>query len=199
MKTKGAQTATQLARRLGVSPVAVRGHLGQLVEEGRVRFEDEAGRVGRPRRIWRLTPAADEAFPDSHAELALGMLDAVEDAFGPEGLEALVRTRTRRQLAQYKERLAGADSLAERVRLLAALRREEGYLAEWSRHSDGSLRLVENHCPICAAADRCRGLCAGELELFRRALGKGVRVEREEYLLEGARRCTYRIQGPAED
>ena len=59
------------------------------------------------------------------------------------------------------------------------------------KQRDGSWTLVENHCPICAAAEVCQGLCAGELELFRRVLG--ARVERTEHLLDGARRCVYRI------
>jgi predicted ArsR family transcriptional regulator len=59
---------------------------------------------------------------------------------------------------------------------------------------DGSLRLVENHCPICAAATACTGLCDGELDLFRQVLGPGVEVVREEHLLAGARRCAYRIE-----
>jgi predicted ArsR family transcriptional regulator len=36
------------------------------------------------------------------------------------------------------------------------------------------VRLVENHCPICAAAKECVKLCQGELELFQKALGESV-------------------------
>jgi predicted ArsR family transcriptional regulator len=68
-------------------------------------------------------------------------------------------------------------------------------MAEWSRAADGSLRLIENHCPICAAAEVCTGLCDGELALFESVLGPKVTVERTEYLLDGDRRCTYAIRG----
>lgn len=60
--------------------------------------------------------------------------------------------------------------------------------------TDGdALLLIENHCPICAAATLCQGLCTTELELFRDVLGPDVQVERTEYLLDGDRRCVYRI------
>ncbi|HMB67873.1 MAG TPA: MarR family transcriptional regulator, partial [bacterium] len=85
--------------------------------------------------------------------------------------------------------------LERRVAALARIRREEGYLAEWRRERGGSLLLVENHCPICAAARACAGLCRNELELFRTVLGPDVKVERIEYLLEGGRRCAYRVTG----
>jgi hypothetical protein len=43
---------------------------------------------------------------------------------------------------------------------LARIREEEGYMAEWNPEQDGSLFLIENHCPICAAADELRALPA---------------------------------------
>ncbi|PJI50782.1 MarR family transcriptional regulator, partial [Methylobacterium radiotolerans] len=37
------------------------------------------------------------------------------------------------------------------------------------------------------------GFCRSELELFRKVLGEGVQVDREEHILAGARRCAYRV------
>lgn len=118
------------------------------------------------------------------------MLDAMRGAFGERGLERLLALRTRAQIRAYLERVSPRSPLHRKVAALAALRREEGYMAEWSREGKGFI-LVENHCPICAAARTCQGLCAGELDLFRAVLG--ARVERTEHILAGARRCQYRI------
>jgi len=52
---------------------------------------------------------------------------------------------------------------------------------------------VENHCPICAAARLCTGLCREELNLFRKVLGRDVRIERISHILAGANRCAYRV------
>ena len=57
----------------------------------------------------------------------------------------------------------------------------------------GAFLLVENHCPICAAARACQGFCRSELEIFHRVLGPGCAVERLEHILAGSRRCAYRI------
>jgi len=196
LKTKGPLGAADLARRLGVTAMAVRQHLAALEADGLVAYEEERGGVGRPRRIWAPTPAADERFPDSHGELAVGMIAAARAAFGEKGLAALIAARTRAQTAAYRARIHRRGTLAERVAALAAIRREEGYLAEAAAGPGGSWLLTENHCPICAAARACQGLCAGELALFAAVLGRGVRVERTEHLLDGARRCVYRIRGP---
>lgn len=193
LKTKGPQTAARLARRLDVTAMGVRQHLYQLADEGLIDYEDRRQRVGRPARHWRLTGAADSRFPDSHAELALGVIEAVRSTFGPAGIERLIAQRTKQQLAQYRRRIPADDSPDRKLAVLAAIRRDEGYMAEWSRQADGSLLFIENHCPICAAARTCQGLCAGELDLFRGVFGDGVAVERTEHILDGHRRCAYRI------
>ncbi|MEO1084710.1 MAG: MarR family transcriptional regulator, partial [Acidobacteriota bacterium] len=93
----------------------------------------------------------------------------------------------------YRAALDPLPSLAEKVTRLAELRDAEGYMAESREEADGGFLLLENHCPICAAATTCQALCRSELEIFRAALGPGVTVERQEHILAGTRRCAYRI------
>jgi predicted ArsR family transcriptional regulator len=68
---------------------------------------------------------------------------------------------------------------------MAEVRREEG---------GGGFLLVENHCPICAAANACQGFCSTELDLFRTVLGPSVEVERVEHIVSGDQRCAYRVR-----
>lgn len=194
IKSKGPQSAAQLARRLGITAMAVRQHLYRFHANGMVEFAVQRRRVGRPLRLWRLTERAAVRFPESHAELTLELISAVRAAFGEAGIDRLLAHRTARQRRDYRARLRGAGaSLAERVRELAAIRSEQGYMSEASVRRDGSILLAENHCPICAAAGACQGLCREELALFRSVLGPGVSVERTDHILAGARRCAYMI------
>ena len=57
LKTKGPQAASQLAKRLSVTAMAVRQHLYQLDEDDQVTYVDERRKVGRPARIWRFKTA----------------------------------------------------------------------------------------------------------------------------------------------
>src|SRR5262249_15531149 len=79
-----------------------------------------------------------------------------------------------------------------RVARLAEARSREGYMAECRPDGDGYL-LIENHCPICTAATACQGFCRAELDVFQRALGDEVSVERAEHIIGGDRRCAYRV------
>ena len=193
LKSTGPQSADALARRLKVTVVAARQQLGRLLAKGFVTFEDRREGVGRPKRVWSLSEAGHARFPDSHAAMTVDLIQAIGTAFGAEGLDRVIAERERATRRTYAERVRPGRSLAERTKLLAEQRAEEGYMAEVKRQPDGSLLLIENHCPICVAARACQGFCRSELNLFRDVLGPDARVEREEHILAGARRCAYRI------
>jgi predicted ArsR family transcriptional regulator len=192
LKWRGPLDARALARRLKVSAMAVRQHLYALTEEKLVVSEDEPRPIGRPAKLWRLTAAANDLFPNAHAELTLNLIHSVRETFGERGLEKLIAARTRDQIEAYRAQVPRGP-LRRRVEALARMRAREGYMAEVKHAADGALLLIENHCPICAAAAACTNLCAGELQAFREVLGNDVRVERTDHILAGARLCAYRV------
>lgn len=185
--------ATRLAERLHLSTMAVRLHLYTLQAERLVTYEEEPRPLGRPAKLWGLTPAADHLFPEGYAELTLSLLRSIGKAFGKAGLDRLLAIRTRNQIAAYREKMTSAESLGQRLKALAAIRTDEGYMADVKREPGGAFLLVENHCPICAAAAACTGLCAKELEVFQSVLGDDVVISRTEHIVAGARRCAYRV------
>ena len=192
LKTEGSLDSASLAGRLGVTAMAVRQHLYALQQEKLVTSEERPVPLGRPAKFWTLTKAAERLFPEAYAELNAALITSVQDAFGAEGMARLLDARVVRQRADYAARISKSAPLGKRVQQLAKIRADEGYMAEVKRDGSGFL-LIENHCPICAAATVCQGFCASELELFRSALGPGVSVERAEHILSGDRRCVYRI------
>ena len=177
--------------------MAVRQHLYALQREGLVTAEERPVPIGRPAKFWRLTREADRLFPEAYAELSVALIDSVKDAFGDEGLERVLTSRCARQRVDYGKRIKPADSLEKKLRELAKVRTEEGYMAEIRSEADGSYLLVENHCPICAAANVCQGFCTTELDLFRNVLGPGVTVERAEHIIKGDHRCVYVVKPAA--
>lgn len=196
LKRGGPCIAKALAAELDLTEVAIRQHLGALEELGLVeqRTLPPSGR-GRPATEWSLTELASGLFPERHAELTVGLIDAIRRAHGDDGLQRVIDIRADEQLAGYQSSLPPrASPLGVRVKALAERRTAEGYLAEVIEERDGSFTLIEHHCPICDAARCCVGLCAAELDVFRQVLGPDVGVQRNEHLLDGDRRCTYRIR-----
>jgi predicted ArsR family transcriptional regulator len=193
LKTEGALDSAKLARKLRVTPMAVRQHLYALQEEKMVNAEERPVPLGRPAKFWKLTREADRLFPDAYAELSVALIDAIGETFGPSGVDRLLQTRLARQKREYTTRVDRDAPLARKLHQLAKVRTDEGYMAEV--HPDGpkAFVFVENHCPICAAATACQGFCATEIELFQSALGPGVKISRTEHIVNGERRCAYRV------
>ena len=193
LKMRGPQTAQQLAALLDITSMGARRQLEAALERGLVAFEDIADKVGRPSRRWALTREGHARYPDRHADLTLNLITQVKTLFGDEGLDKLIGARERSSEAAYGQLVDLRLALAQRVDSLARARDGEGYMAHAEPQDDGSVLLVENHCPICAAATVCQNFCRSELAIFQRVLGDDCTVERSEFLLEGGRRCVYRI------
>jgi predicted ArsR family transcriptional regulator len=193
LKTEGALDSARLAKKLRLTPMAVRQHLYALQEEKMVNAEERPVPLGRPAKFWKLTREADRLFPDAYAELSVALINAVGETFGPSGVDRLLQTRLARQKREYATRIDRDAPLAKKLHQLAKVRTDEGYMAEV--HPDGpkAFVFIENHCPICAAATACQGFCATEIELFQSALGPGVKISRTEHIVNGERRCAYRV------
>lgn len=201
LKVQGAQTATALADQLQVSPMAIRQHLQTLKAEQWVTYREERRPMGRPVKLWQLTEQSADRFPNRHADLMVDLLRSIQTVFGSDGVDKLVTERSQRQIQTYQSKLTNLvteQSWQHQVRAIAQLRTQEGYMAEVIDQPDGSLLLVENHCPICTAAQNCQQLCGAELEVFKAILGEAIAIERVEHILEGDRRCTYLVRRRAE-
>ena len=191
LKTRGALTAQAVAEAMALTSMGARKHLQQLQLRGLVVVEDRAAGKGRPARFWRLSDAGHARFPDRHGELAAQLITLLRSSLGDAALDTLVAAREQQAMSHYQQRLAGVQSLHERLALLVQARTEEGYMAELHPQEQGWL-LVENHCPICAAAAVCQGFCRSELQQFQQLL-PGARLHRTEHVLDGGRRCVYQV------
>lgn len=198
LKMQAGLSAAALGTRLGTTSEAVRQQLLRLASEGLVEARSTSAGVGRPTQLWSLTAAAQARFPDTHAALTVQLLDIVRTNLGDAALDTIISVREAETRAAYEAAVSGAPDLKSRVAALADLRSQEGYMAAWTEQPDGSLLLIENHCPICAAATACQGFCRAELEVFQSVLGPGVTVERTDHIVAGGRRCSYTIRAGAD-
>ncbi|MPY23501.1 transcriptional regulator [Shewanella psychropiezotolerans] len=192
LKTQGPLTAKVLASELSLTTMGVRQHMQGLEDDGDVIFEDKKAARGRPTRFWSLTSKSNSHFSDRHEELSVQLIDSVITVFGDSGLEKLITHREQASLALYQQSMLDKTSLIDKLNALAELRSREGYMASIVE-DESCYWLMENHCPICAAASKCLNFCRSELNLFQTILSDEATVSREEHIIEGARRCAYRV------
>ena len=194
LKIRGPQSVKILASHLGITTMGVRQHLASLEQLELVRQTREARQNrGRPVHLWALTGKGHARFPDRHQALSIDFIEAIEESLGEAQLSGIINHCGNKQLQRYSKPLQSAgDDLGARLRLLAELRSDDGFMAEIRLLPDGWL-LIENHCPLHIAAKRCPEICDSELAMFRGLLEQYAEVERADHLLAGARRCAFKI------
>jgi predicted ArsR family transcriptional regulator len=190
LKSLGEATAEGLATDLGITVGAVRQQLGPLSDAGLVAHRDERQGRGRPRRWYCLTPAAESLFPKRYGQLTNQLLGFIGDS-DPELVKAAFRRRAEQRRARAADRLAGRP-FEERVRELARILDEDGYLADCEPAGDGSWLVTERNCAVLDVARQHREACSSELA-FLRAVLPDATVERVAHVLGGGRHCAYRI------
>jgi predicted ArsR family transcriptional regulator len=201
LRRDGPASPDQLAAAIGASRTGVLQQLRSLENTHFVDRETVRHGVGRPRHLYDVTADAQQLFPSNYDGLAAGLLAAIGAVGGDALIEQVFQAR-RRQIGdrvrrQLDDRVGPGAPFIERVRELAVIQDELGYLADADVGADGTIRLREHNCAILDVARGQRSACDAELDLFREVLGADV--VRETHIASGDRCCSYRIVERAGD
>ena len=193
LKTRGPLKTADLGAMLDITPEAARQQVQKLVDGAMIVgcLMPPVG-AGRPSQKWVLTDTAQARFPNTHAQLTAQLIDSIKLIYGNEGIDKVVESM---ELANTREYVAACEqgrNLQEKVQVLVAIRDSAGYMASMEAEGENWL-IIENHCPICVAAQQCQGFCRAELQVFQAAIGDSGQVERTEHMITGSRRCVYRV------
>src|ERR687891_2849 len=185
----------ELANVMKVSRMAVHKHLGLLQQRGLVEAVETRGHVGRPRMVYQLTSQSKSVFPKSYSAIATHALDFIERNMGKEAVEKVLRERQSELFDQYYKRLKDLD-FDKKVKELARIRDEEGYIAESKKESKsgggGKYVILEYNCPIIHIAEKHWEACSTETELFEKLLN--AEIETTHRAAQGDAVCKFVIK-----
>lgn len=190
---EGPSTAVQLAKRLRLTPAAVRRHLDLLLADGVIEARDQridgARRRGRPAKVFAVTSAGREHFGQSYDVLAVEALRFLDSTGGEVAVQAFARQRVGEIEDRYRP-LIDAVAPKERARVLAEALSNDGYAASVKNTSTGT-QVCQHHCPVANVAAEFPQLCEAETEVFSRLLGS--HVQRLATIAHGDGVCTTNI------
>ena len=196
----------ELASIMKISRMAVHKHLTILQKRGLVESMEARGHVGRPRMVYQLTSQSKTVFPKSYSAIATHALDFIERNMGKEAIEKVLRERQSELFDQYYKRLNNLD-FDKRVKELAKIRDEEGYMAESKKitskgnssnnsanasEQTGKHVLLEYNCPIIHIAEKHWEACSVETELFEKLLD--AKIETTHRAAKGDLICKFLIK-----
>jgi len=187
LKRRGESDLAALEADLGLGRETLRGHLGTLaamglVERSGVRREGP----GRPSALYRLTAAAEDLYPRREGEILRELVEHLTAAGQERLLEEFFARRSNAKLETYRARVADLQGL-DRLRAVAEILSEQGFLAEVETSDAGRLRLC--HCPLRDLVAASRVPCRFEMSLVEELLGEPLR--RDSFMPSGDATCTY--------
>lgn len=195
LKMHGRASLTLLAAELQITKEGARQHLQNLSLAGLVYLIQKSEGVGRPTTYYSLTEKGLSRFPDTHAQVTVDLLHAIQTLLGENALDLLITDREHKMYTRYAQTILHLETLEDKLNELTQLRSEEGYMAEWKKE-ESAYYFIEKHCPICAAASACQGFCRAELQNFEKLLGPAYKIKRVQHILSQDTRCMYEITKP---
>lgn len=192
LKTSGPLSLSTLAREFQVTVEGARFQMLKLEKEGIVTSSKTVTGRGRPQQFWSLTNAGQSRFPDTHAALTIKLMEVMKETLGEQAVSKVIIANGERGTSKYLQQLEGIKDLEQRITRFVAIRSAEGYMAQLIKDDEGFI-FIENHCPIGAAAHANPGICCAEFKTLQTVIGDTVPIKRIEYIIEGGRRCAYRI------
>jgi DeoR family suf operon transcriptional repressor len=191
LKRRGEADTEAIAAALSITPSGARQHLTALQHDGLVTHRADRTGPGRPRHLHALTAAGDALFPRNYVDLTNELLEYVEDE-DPALLQRIFDRRAQRRLDRARARAAGL-SFPDKVKLVAQILDEDGYLADFEERPDGTFLITEHNCAVLAVAQRYRHACSTELA-FLQALLPEAEVTRVAHRLGGGHVCAYEVR-----
>lgn len=192
LKIMGKAGLVDISKMMKISRMGAHKHLAELQDRGLVESTQVNKGVGRPIMVYSLTDNSRAIFPKAYGEIASYALDFLSKKLGNEAVEEVLRTRQRELFDKYYDRLKDLK-FNLRVKELAKIRDEEGYMAESKRERlSDSFVLLEYNCPIIQIAEKHWEACTIETELFEKVLD--AKIETTHRAAKGDSVCRFHIR-----
>ncbi len=190
VKRRGEATLGDLAQGFELATETLREHLNALTARGLV---ERVGRrrdgPGRPAIVYGLSDAGEALFPQREGPLLRELTEHLTESGREDVLEEFFERRIARQREEAERRLEGLEG-EERIREVARILSDEGFMAEVEADEDGVARLRLCHCPLKEMVAVSRLPCRAEIGYIEDLLGRSLR--RTEYMPDGDHSCSYR-------
>ncbi len=184
-------SVAELCKRVNLSYMGVKQHCISLEKDGYLDTWRRPKGMGRPEKAYRLTPRAQDFFPNEFTNLTCRLLESVGEVYGPAAPEKILYQIYQSQTAKLKAKLTGT-TLEEKTRSIAALREEEGYMAEYYFDTEARRhQVIEFHSPLLLLLDDYPIIKEMEERLFEAILD--TRVIRNEERISGLYKCTFTL------
>lgn len=188
--SKPRSTVNELAEAVGINPISVRHHLGNLEKEGLVGAEEERHGVGRPRLVYLLTDEGRERFPTRYLRLTTRLLAQMKESMPAPMVSKLFGQIAEDLASEYTDDVKNL-SMEERLDFVKDLLAQEGFTVEWEKKGS-AYQIHEVSCPYYQIGVAHPEVCTVDQTLISKMLA--LPANKVQCILDGGAHCTYVVQ-----
>ena len=202
LQERGASTAADLAKTVGVSTGSIRRHMDIMVAEGLLDTELMRQQLGRPVTRYSLSEAGEEETSGASYSRLLGRIYPAlasltqSEVAGRDGAELvnLIFDRVGESMARDHAPRITAEVFDERVQQVSDALQQEGIL-ELVEQRDDLIVLRNSSCPVRSFAEGNHAMCDADRGAIETLLG--LPVLQSSTVATGGDACEYVIQPPS--
>ena len=167
---RGPRTVDELARALGVTDNAVRGHLSALERDGVIRLQGARPTGGKPAYAYEIAPEAERLFTSAYIPVLTQLVGVLAERMSSGELEGLLGEVGRRLARAQRPSTDGARARAEAA---ATVLTELGGIVD-VEEENGELTLRGYSCPLADAVRAHPATCHATETLVAELMGVPV-------------------------
>lgn len=171
LKKEVSLAVSELTERLHITHMAVRKHLTILEKDHLIQSVEIKQPMGRPLQMYSLTEKGEQLFPKNYESISVEFLRDIQELHGEETIQLLFDKREKRITNEYKLKVQEKQNLSEKIKELATLQNDKGYMTEVNQVDEHSYEMIEYNCPIYAVAKEFKIACRCETDMFKKVVG----------------------------
>ena len=195
IKVSEGMPVSDLSRELKMSYMGVKQHCLKLAELGFLeewRIPRAKKEVGRPEKLYRLTPKCNALFPEAGVGLTLAVLEGVKQLYGDSAPEKLLFHHFQVLREQWQPKVRAGKSLVEKATRLADVRDKSGWFSKCHYDAETGFRIEEFHNPLKKIYKEYPNAVRMEVQMMEQLLG--TKIARTEVSIgKGRKRVVYEI------
>ena len=191
LRRRRAASAVDLAAEFGVTPNAIRQHLGALERDGLVEERPVKRGPTKPTYEFSLTAKAQTLFPQRYGKMLDQVLGVIRERGGQSAVDDVFSAIGQKSARRLNERLGRGGDAAARVAGLTNALRESGVDAEFEQRGD-TFVVREHNCPYANTVASHPEVCSVIHTVFDEVIGG--EHKQVESLATGGSECRFELQ-----
>ena len=189
IKKEGNVSVKALTEEIGITPMAIRGHLNKLEKDELIQVSTVRQKLGRPLQVFSLTEKGDSYFPQDYGPFAIELLQDLRDMDDGKTLALVMRKREERIIRELKAKMKD-QNIEQRMQHYCDFVERHGNMPLLEKIDPMKFVLHINNCSLKTVVEQFPVCCDSEVNVIHRLFPE-AKVSKTSSLRSNEKSCCY--------